>query len=53
MWRGPLEYITYEFALTSSAVSRMSGSSNFDNFRALSGAAFCINVQKIIRDEQC
>ena len=26
MWRGPLEYIAYEFVLTSPAVSRMSGS---------------------------
>ena len=33
MWRGPLEYITYELAPTSPAVSRMSGSSNFDSFR--------------------
>ena len=33
MWRDPLEYITHEFVLTSPAVSRMSGSSNFDNFR--------------------
>ena len=32
MWRGPQEYITYEFILTSPAVSRMSGSSNFDSF---------------------
>ena len=32
MWRGPLEYITYEFILTSPAVSHMSGSSNFDSF---------------------
>ena len=32
MWRGPLEYIAYEFVLTSPAVSRMSGSSNFDSF---------------------
>ena len=30
--RGPLEYITYEFVPTSLAVSRMSGSSNFDSF---------------------
>ena len=27
MWRGPQEYITYEFVLTSPAVSRMPGSS--------------------------
>ena len=33
MWRGQQEYITYEFVLTSSAVSHMSGSSNFDSFR--------------------
>ena len=33
MWRGPQEYITYELVLTSPAVSRMSGSSNFDSFR--------------------
>ena len=33
MWRGPQEYITYEFVLTSPAVSRMSGYSNFDSFR--------------------
>ena len=33
MWRGPQEYIAYEFILTSRAVSRMSGSSNFDSFR--------------------
>ena len=32
MWRGPLEYIAYEFVLTSPAVSRMSGSSNLDSF---------------------
>ena len=32
MWRGPQMYNTYEFVLTS-AVSRMSGSSNFDSFR--------------------
>ena len=31
-WRGPLEYITYELVPTSAAVSRMSGSSNFDSF---------------------
>ena len=28
MWRGPQEYIAYEFVLTSSAVSCISGSSN-------------------------
>ena len=33
MWRAPQEYITYEFFLASTAVSRMSGSSNFDSFR--------------------
>ena len=33
MWRGPQEYITYEFVLTSPTVSRMSGSFNFDSFR--------------------
>ena len=33
MWRDPQEYIAYEFVLTSSAVSRMSDSSNFDSFR--------------------
>ena len=33
MWRGPLEYITYELVPTSPAVSRVSGSSNFDSFR--------------------
>ena len=33
MWRGPLEYIAYEFALTSPVVSHMSGSSNLDSFR--------------------
>ena len=29
----PREYITYELIPTSSAVSRMSSSSNFDSFR--------------------
>ena len=33
MWRGPQEYIAYELVPTSPAVSRMSGSSNFDSFR--------------------
>ena len=33
MQRGPQEYITYELVPTSPAVSRMSGSSNFDSFR--------------------
>ena len=33
MWGGPQEYVTYEFALTFPAVSRMSGSSNLDSFR--------------------
>ena len=32
MWRGPQEYVTYEFIPTSPAVSRMSGSSHFDSF---------------------
>ena len=32
MWRGPPEYITYELFPTSPAVSRESGSSNFDSF---------------------
>ena len=32
MWRGPLEYVTYEFISTSLAVSRMSGLSNLDSF---------------------
>ena len=32
MWRVPQEYITYKFVPTSLAVSRMSGSSNFDSF---------------------
>ena len=33
IWRGPQKYIAYKSVLTSSAVSRMSGSSNFDSFR--------------------
>ena len=33
MWRGPQEYVTYEFVLTSPVVSLMSGSSNIDSFR--------------------
>ena len=33
MWRGPQEYVPYEFVPTSSTVSRMSGSSNLDSFR--------------------
>ena len=33
MWRGPQEYVAYEFILTSQAMSRMSGSSTFDSFR--------------------
>ena len=33
MWRGPQEYITYELVPISPAVSRVSGSSNFDSFR--------------------
>ena len=32
MWRGPQEYVTYEFVPTSPAVSHMSGSSNLDIF---------------------
>ena len=32
MWRGPQKYIPYELIPTSPAVSRMSGSSNFDSF---------------------
>ena len=32
MWRGPQEYVVYEFVLTSPAVSHMSGSSNLDSF---------------------
>ena len=32
MWRGPREYITYEFVYTSPAVFCMNGSSNFDSF---------------------
>ena len=33
MWRDPQEEITYELVPTSPAVSRVSGSSNFDSFR--------------------
>ena len=33
MWKGRQLYVAYEFVLTSPAVSRMSGSSNFDSFR--------------------
>ena len=33
MWRGPQEYITYEFVPSSQAVSSLSGSSNLDSFR--------------------
>ena len=33
MWRHPQEYITYDLVPTSPAVSRISGSSNFDRFR--------------------
>ena len=33
IWRGPLEYVTYEFFLTSLALSCMSGSSKEDSFR--------------------
>ena len=32
MWRGPQEYIAYEFVLTSPAVSHMSGLFNLDSF---------------------
>ena len=32
MWRGPPEFIAFEFVLTSPAVSCMSGLSNFDSF---------------------
>ena len=32
MWKGSLEYVTYEFAPTSPAVSRKSVSSNLDSF---------------------
>ena len=33
MWRGPQEYVTYEFVPTSPAVSCVSRSSNLDSFR--------------------
>ena len=33
IWRGPREYVTYEFVLTSPVLSRMAGSSNLDSFR--------------------
>ena len=33
LWRGLQEYVMHEFIPTSPAVSRMSGSSNFDSFR--------------------
>ena len=33
MWKGPREYIGYEFVFTSPAVSCISGSSNLDSFR--------------------
>ena len=33
MWKGPQEYLTYEFVTTSPAVSRMPVSSNLDTFR--------------------
>ena len=33
MWRGPQEYITYEFVLTSPVMFCMSVSSNLDSFR--------------------
>ena len=32
MWRGPQEYIDYEFVPISPIMSRVSGSSNFDSF---------------------
>ena len=32
MWWGPLEYIAFEFVLSSPEVFRISGSSNFDSF---------------------
>ena len=32
MWRGPQEYVTYKFVITSPAVSHMSCSSNLDSF---------------------
>ena len=32
MWKGPQEYVTYEFVPTSLTVSCMSGSSNMDGF---------------------
>ena len=34
IWRGPQEYVTYEFVPTSPAVSCMSSSSNLDSFRS-------------------
>ena len=33
MWSDPLEYVSYELVPTSPSVSRMSASSNLDNFR--------------------
>ena len=33
MWRGPREYVAYEFVLTSPAMSYISGSSYLDSFR--------------------
>ena len=33
MWKGPHEYVTYEFVHTFLAVSHMTGSSNLDSFR--------------------
>ena len=35
MWRGPQEYITHEFVLTSPAVSPMSSSFTLDSFRVV------------------
>ena len=33
MWKGPQEYVAYEFVLTSPTRSHLSGSSNLDSFR--------------------
>ena len=33
VWRGPQEYVSYEYVPTSPAMYRMSGLSNFDSFR--------------------
>ena len=45
MWRGPQEYITYEFVPSSTLVSRMSGSSNFDSLRG----GWSVDVQLLLR----